>query len=121
MEAAMEEPPLSQFPWNHARVGPFTLRKGVTMTTLVLTEKDYFEAWLRELEDICQTELGFSYQDLEEQPYKDWFNDGFTAEDAFYKLAEHCYLGVEFENIQTPNNSISTREFDTFSDSDPGL
>ena len=91
------------------------------MTTLVLTEKDRFEAWLKELDEICIDELGFSYKDLPGQKYRDWFNDGYSSEDAFYEMAENCYLGVEFENIQTPINSTFTQEFDSFSDADPGL
>ena len=91
------------------------------MTTLVLTEIDRFEAWLKELDEICFDEFGFSYKDLPDQPYKIWFNDGYSSEDAFYELAENCYLGVEFENIQAPISSTFTQEFDSFSDADPGL
>jgi hypothetical protein len=91
------------------------------MTKPELTEKDRFEAWLRELDDICQTELGCSYKDLTDQPYKTWFEEDYSAEDAFYELAENCYLGVEFENIQSPISSTYTQEYDTFSDADPGL
>ena len=91
------------------------------MTTPELSEKDRFEAWLRELDDICFEELGLSYHDLADQPYKTWFNDGYSAEDAFYELAENCYQGVEFENVRAPISSTYTQEFDTFSDSDPGL
>jgi hypothetical protein len=91
------------------------------MITPELTEKDRFEVWLRELDEICFTELGFGYKGLPDQTYRDWFNDGYSAEDAFYELAENCYLGVEFENIQVPFRSIYTQEFDTFSDADPGL
>jgi len=91
------------------------------MTAPELTEKDRFEVWLKELDEICFDELGLSYKDLADKPYKAWFNDGYSAEDAFYELAENCYLGVEFENIQAPINSTYTQEFDTFSDADSGL
>jgi len=91
------------------------------MSTPELTEKDRFEAWLKELDDICFDELGLSYHDLADQPYKAWFEDGYSAEDAFYALTEKCYYGVEFENIQVPINSTNTQEFDTFSDADPGM
>ena len=91
------------------------------MTTSVFTEKDRFEAWLKELDDICFDELGLSYKNLADQPYKIWFEEGYSAEDAFYELAENCYVGVEFENIHVPINSTYTQEFDTFSDADPGL
>jgi len=91
------------------------------MTTLELTEKDRFEAWLKELDEICFDELGLSYKDLADQPYRKWFEDGYSAEDAFYALAENCYLGLEFENIQAPISSTYIQEFDTFSDADPGL
>ena len=47
---------------------------------------------------------------------KAWFEDGFSVEDVFYQMAENCYLGVEFENVQAPISSTYTREFDMFSD-----
>ena len=83
--------------------------------------KGRFEAWLKELDEICLDELGISYKDLAAQPYKAWFEDGYTAEDAFYELAENCYLGVEFENIHALISSTYTQEFDSFSDADVGL
>ena len=91
------------------------------MTIPVLTQNDRFEAFLKELDEICFDELGFGYRDLPDQTYRKWFNDGYSAEDAFYELAENCYLGVEFENIQAPISSTFTQEFDSFSDADPGL
>lgn len=91
------------------------------MTTLDLTENDRFEAWLRELDDICFDEFGLNYKDFNDQPYKVWFGDGYSVEDAFYELVEKCYFGVEFENVQAPIGSIYTQEFDTVSDADPGL
>jgi hypothetical protein len=91
------------------------------MTTLELTERDRFEAWLKELDEICFDELGLSFKDLADQPYKTWFEQGFSAEDAFYSLAENCFLGVEFENVRTPISGTYTQEFDTFSDADSGL
>jgi len=91
------------------------------MTTPEITKQDQYEAWLRELDEICFDELGLSYKDLPEQTYREWFNDGYTAEDAFYELAENSYLGVEFENVQVPISSTYTQEFDTFTDADPGL
>jgi hypothetical protein len=91
------------------------------MAILVLTENQRFEAWLKELDEICFDELGFSYRDLPDQKYNDWFTDGYGAVDAFYELAENCYLGVEFENNQVLISSTYTQEFDTFSDADPGL
>jgi hypothetical protein len=39
----------------------------------------------------------------------------------FYKLAENCSPGVEFENVQAPIGSTFTQEFYTFSDADLGL
>jgi len=91
------------------------------MTTSVITEKDRFEAWLKELDDICFDELGLSYKNLADQPYKIWFEEGYSAEDAYYELAEKCYVGVEFENIHPSISSTYVQEFDTFSDADPGL
>ncbi|MGA2490017.1 MAG: hypothetical protein ABSF99_07490 [Anaerolineales bacterium] len=79
-----------------------------------ITPQDRFEAWLLALDDICMTETGFSYKDLPDQPYRDWFEDGLTSEDAFYQTMENAYPGIEIPNIYY-------QEFDTFTDADPGL
>jgi len=85
-----------------------------------ITNADRFEAWLLALDEICYTELGVSYKNLPEQTYREWFNDGYSAEDAFYELAENCYAGVEFENIQAPVSSTYSQEFHLFTDAVPG-
>jgi hypothetical protein len=84
------------------------------MTTPIITTSDRFEAWLNALDEICQTEMGISYKDLPDQPFRDWFNDGMTPEDAYYQLMESEYPGVEVSNIYY-------QEFDNFTDADPGL
>jgi hypothetical protein len=84
------------------------------MNTSIITTSDRFEAWLRDLDDICLTETGLSYQDLSDHLFKDWFNDGMTPEDAYYQMMEEEYPGIE-----TP--IIYYQEFDTFTDADPGL
>ena len=84
------------------------------MNTSVITEKDRFEAWLKELDEICFDELGLSYKDLADQPYKTWFENGFSPEDAYYKLTENEYPGAEFPNV-------FYCEIDEHSDADPGL
>jgi hypothetical protein len=84
------------------------------MTTPGFIEKDRFEAWLRELDEICLQEMGISYKDLPDQHFHDWFTDGFTPEDAYYLLVENEYPGIEVANIYY-------QEFDNFSDADPGL
>jgi hypothetical protein len=48
-----------------------------------ITPSDPFEAWLKELDEICFDELGLSYLNLPDQTYRKWFNDGYSAEDAF--------------------------------------
>jgi len=58
--------------------------------------------------------MGVSYQDLPEQCFKNWFDDGLSPEDAFYQMIENEYPGVEVPNIYY-------QEFDTFTDADPGL
>ena len=45
------------------------------MTTPELTEKDRFEAWLNAVDEICFDELGLSYKDLADQPFKSWFEE----------------------------------------------
>ena len=87
----------------------------------VTTPNNLFEAWLKELDEICLDELGLSFRALPDQTYRKWFNEGYSAEDAFYELAENCYVGVEFENVQAPIRSIFTQEFDSFLNADPGL
>jgi len=79
-----------------------------------ITNADRFEAWLRALDDICLDEMGVSYQDLPDQSFKDWFDDGLSPEDAYYQMIENEYPGVEVQNIYY-------QEFDTFTDADPGL
>ena len=79
-----------------------------------ITPRDRSEAWLIELDDICQQETGLSYKDLPDQLFQDWYDDGLTPEDAYYQLMENAYPGIE-----TP--SIYYQEFDSFSDAGPGL
>ena len=79
-----------------------------------ITNADRFEAWLRALDDICLDEMGVSYQDLPEQCFKNWFDDGLSPEDAYYQMIENEYPGVEVSNIYY-------QEFDTFTDADPRL
>jgi len=79
-----------------------------------ITNADRFEAWLRALDDICLDEMGVSYQDLPEQCFKNWFDDGLSPEDAYYQMLENEYPGVEVCNVYF-------QEFDTFTDADPGL
>jgi hypothetical protein len=84
------------------------------MIPRIITASDRFEAWLLELDDICHNEMGISYKDLPDQPFRDWFNDGFTPEDAYYQMIENEYPCVEVPNIYY-------QEFDTFTDADPGM
>ena len=93
------------------------------MTIPELTEKDCFEAWLLELDEITYEETGHSYKDLPDQLYRNWFDEGLSPEDAYYLMMENSYPGVEISNIfyRLGASSIYTQEFDTFSDADPGL
>jgi hypothetical protein len=79
-----------------------------------ITNADRFEAWLKALDEICQTEMGISYEDLPDQLLREWFDDGLTPEDAYYQLMENEYPGIEVSNTYY-------QEFDTFTDADPGL
>ena len=79
-----------------------------------ITNTDRFEAWLKALDEICQTEMGISYKDLPDQQFRNWFDDGLSPEDAYYYLIEKEYPGVEVSNVYY-------QEFDTFTDADPGL
>ena len=73
-----------------------------------------FTAWLAELDNICQTMSGLSYQDFTDQPFKTWHEEGLSADDAFYKMMDNEYPGVEQPDIYY-------QEFDEFSDADSGL
>jgi hypothetical protein len=84
------------------------------MTLPAITPRDRFEAWLIQLDDICLQEMGISYQDLPDQLFRDWFDDGLTPEDAYYQMIENEYQGIEIPTIYT-------QEFDIFSDADTGL
>jgi len=89
-------------------------QKGNKETMIAITNQDRFEAWLKALDEICQTEMGISYKDLPDQHFRDWFEDGLSPEDAYYQMIENEYPGVEVQNIYY-------QEFDTFTDADPGL
>ncbi|MCJ7586092.1 MAG: hypothetical protein MUO30_15175 [Anaerolineales bacterium] len=84
------------------------------MITPIITTRDRFEAWLKALDEICQTEMGISYKDLSDQHFRDWFEDGLSPEDAYYQMMENEYPGVEVSNIYY-------QEFDTFKDANPSL
>jgi len=69
-----------------------------------------FKVWLSNLDDLCRQQLECSYQDLPDQCFHFWFDDGLTPEEAFHRIIED-----ELEP------SVYTQEFDDFSDTDPGL
>ena len=81
------------------------------MTTPTITTLDRFEGWLRELDDITRQEMGCSYQDLPDQLFRDWFDDGMTPAEAYHQILEN-----ECQDL-----SIFTQTFDNFSAADPGL
>jgi hypothetical protein len=80
------------------------------MSTTKLTEKGRFEAWLRELDDICIKESGLSYRDLPNQNFKAWYQGGMTPKSACYQMMQ------SFDD-----EYVYYQEFDDFTDADPGL
>jgi hypothetical protein len=80
------------------------------MNTLELTENDRFDAWLRELDDICLEESGLSYRDLLNQNLKNWYQGAMSSKIACDQM---------LQNLDAPD--IYFQEFDDFSDADPGL
>jgi len=80
------------------------------MNTHELIEKDRVESWLREFDEICQTELGISFRDLPEQNLKAWYQNGMTPKVACFQM---------MQNLDSAE--VYFHEFDCFTDADPGL
>jgi hypothetical protein len=41
-----------------------------------------FEQWMKTIDDLLFAETGLNYQDLPDQCFKDWFDEGLTPEAA---------------------------------------
>ena len=80
------------------------------MNLPVLVTGQSFKVWLSNLDDLCRHQLGCSYQDLPDQCFRDWYDDGLTPLAAFHRVIEEDY-----------QSSTYTQEFDDFSDAGPGL
>jgi hypothetical protein len=44
----------------------------------VMAKEDQFREWLRQVDTELAKRCGLSHDDLADQPWWDWFNDGFT-------------------------------------------
>jgi hypothetical protein len=73
-----------------------------------------FRQWLDALDEILNREMGLSLEHLPNPPYRAYYNDHLTPEDAYYEIIENEYPGLEVSNIYY-------QEFDEFTDADPGL
>ena len=41
-----------------------------------------FEEWMKEVDSHIESECGFTSEDLADQPYRDWYNDGMSSSEA---------------------------------------
>ena len=80
------------------------------MTISGLTEKDRVESWLREFDEVCQTELGMSFRDLPDQNLKAWYQNGMTPKVACFQM---------MQNLDAAE--VYFQESDVFSDADSGI
>lgn len=44
--------------------------------------------WLKDLDRICWKKLGVSYEDVEDFPWKDYYNEGLSAREALDAFLE---------------------------------
>ncbi len=47
-----------------------------------MAKEDQFREWLRQVDTELAKRCGLSHDDLADQPWRDWFNDGFTPAEA---------------------------------------
>jgi len=48
-----------------------------------------FEEWMRELDNTLDRNIGIVSDDLPDQPYRDWFEEGLTPGRAAYRALRH--------------------------------
>ncbi len=53
-----------------------------------------FQTWLSIVSDAFCGEYGLSVHDVEDQPFREWYDDGYTPGEAVNEMAEE--LGVDF-------------------------
>jgi hypothetical protein len=53
-----------------------------------VAKSNHFREWLRQVDLELTKRCGLIHDDLADQPWRDWFNDGFTAAEA----AEECLI-----------------------------
>lgn len=51
-----------------------------------------FSGWTQRLNQRCETQLGLSLGDLEDLPFRDWYDEGLTVEEAWEGVVEFCGL-----------------------------
>lgn len=70
-------------------------------------ENNDFQVWYEMVNRACQRELGVCLEDMPDQPYQEWYEDGLSIVDAIAELEEEFY--------------DDTSEHYYCSDADPGL
>ena len=56
--------------------------------------KANFGAWFNEVNKCVERICGLSAEDLSDQPYNDWFNDGYTPQEAAHEcLSDNGWEG----------------------------
>ena len=53
-----------------------------------ITNDDIFEAWMRTLDRACISRLGVSIHDLADEPFRAWFDDEMSVDDALDEILE---------------------------------
>ena len=51
--------------------------------------KQSFQAWLDKVSNVIQRETGLGVFDLADQPYHDWYDDGYTPREAASEALEN--------------------------------
>lgn len=51
-----------------------------------------FSEWVRRLDRRCEARLDLSLSDLEDLPFRDWYDEGLTVEEAWERVVEFCGL-----------------------------
>ena len=54
-------------------------------------EDNDFQVWYNLVNKACQREFGVYLEDMPDQPYQEWFEDGLDVRDAIEELVEEFY------------------------------
>lgn len=48
-----------------------------------------FEAWFAKVDSLVEGRIGLGCSDVEDQPYRDWFEDGYSPSEAADEVVEN--------------------------------